>query len=141
MTIPDWLPAYVRGHMARIVRQDPVMRTWIQEANGITLFGSIGMEAVLRPDGSVWYYEVVDWPKDERYEWREVSGNERWTALVCRIKRFPELRELLPKRPPGTPDCRRCEGRGELYFEGQGQRYGGIACPDCGKLGWVTSAA
>jgi hypothetical protein len=143
LSVPDWLPQFVTSRMAEAERARPESAAWLREAGGITLFGTIGGEAYLRPDGTVWYHWVVDWTNEpDRYEWREGRGNERWAALVLGARRMPELKELLPARPPATPDCPRCEGRGEIFVGRQADGVErGIVCPDCGALGWIADGA
>ena len=140
---PDWLAECVRTKMAAAIRERPESADWLREAGGISLFSTIGAEAYLRPDGSVWYYEAVDWVNDaEKYEWREGRGNDRWVALTLGSKRIPELRRLLPTRPPNAPDCPRCGGRGEILVSRQSNgEERGIACPGCGRLGWIAHGA
>jgi len=46
---------------------------------------------------------------------------------------MPEPRQLLPTRPPETPDCPRCVGIGFVL--------GGVVCPDCEALGWIAQGA
>lgn len=49
-------------------------------------------------------------------------------AQAARVR--PELRELLPERPEGAPDCPRCGGTGDE------DRWGMCSCAG---LGWVDS--
>jgi hypothetical protein len=123
--------------------EQPKSADWLREAGGMLLYGSIGSEAYLRPDGTVWYYSAVDWVNDpDKYVWHQGHGNERWAALVLGSRRIPELEELLPVRPPDTPNCARCDGRGEIFVSRQSDgRDRGIICPDCGALGWITTGA
>jgi len=150
LTVPDWLPEFVSAGMSAAIREEPGQADWIREADGIRLFGTIGAEAFLRSDGSVWYYEAVDWVNDPaRYEWREGKGNDRWAALVLGTRRIPQLQALLPTRPPNAPNCARCNGRGELFTDGKGRilaepapaSRNSIICPDCGALGWIAHGA
>ena len=141
--VPAWLPEYVRSRVAEAERERPESAQWLREAGGMLLFSTIGGEAYLRPDGTVWYYWAVDWANDpDNYEWREAHGNERWVALVLGSRRLPELGRLLPSRPGNTPDCQRCQGCGEILVTKQADGSNrGIACPDCGALGWVATGA
>ena len=52
----DWLGELVRARMAAQSSTDRAARAWLDQAGGITLYATIGHEAVLRPDGSVWFY-------------------------------------------------------------------------------------
>ncbi len=49
--------------------------------------------------------------------------------LVWGSRRYPELRELLPVRPPGAVDCR-CRQH-PIFAEGK------VLCSECGALGWL----
>ena len=130
----EWLPDFVQQRSAELAREQPHLKSSMEAAGGLLLYGTIGGEGYLRPDGSVWLNEVVDWVNDpERSVWREASGNDRWGALVLGSRRLPELRQLLPARPAGTPDCSRCEGSGFVL--------GGVLCPDCAGLGWIAQGA
>src|SRR6266576_6587782 len=133
MSTPEWIDPYVRERVAAEIASAPQHRAWIEEQNRITLYGTIGHHAILRPDGSVWFYEVVNRPaRPDTYQWRRAEGLERIGALSLGLKRFPELAALLPQRPRTAPDCPRCKGHGEI---------GGVVCPDCASLGWVPEGA
>src|SRR6266576_318069 len=106
MPFPSWLADFVPSRMAQQARDKVWSAQDLQEAGGLLLFATIGSEAYLRPDGSVWYREDKNWPNDpEKYVWREGQGNDRWAGIVLGSKRIPELRALLPVRPANTPDC------------------------------------
>jgi hypothetical protein len=108
----------------------PNTRQWLDESKGICLYGTIGHDAYLRADGSVWFYIPVDRLTDpDKCEWRLATPLERWGAILLGAKRYPELRELLPTRRPGDPDCARCKGTGNAIAQ--------VQCPDCGGMGWV----
>lgn len=53
-------------------------------------------------------------------------------VLVWGTERYPELRQLLPVRGPGTVDCR-CRTI-PVFAEGK------VICWECGGLGWVSKA-
>jgi hypothetical protein len=94
---------------------------------------------LLRPDGTLFVIDV------ETDEVREVpEGPERWAAIhaAARLDRdgLPELRELLPERVAGVPDCTQCGGRGFedwLTFDGG---TNAVPCGGCGSLGWLHPA-
>ena len=135
MPMPVWLPEYVLNRMeAELATKSVQEQAWLKEQNGIMLYGTIGHQAVLRPDGAVWFYVDVSRPNSpEQYEWQLGEGLERIGALVLGTERFPELAALLPERPANTPDCARCNGSGMIM--------GKLVCPDCGALGWVPPGA
>jgi hypothetical protein len=86
----DWLSEFVRGRMAAQSAADPAARAWLDEAGGITLYGTIGHDAVLRPGGSVWFYHDDNSPLGE-WKWLRASRRERMGALVI----ASDLRPLL----------------------------------------------
>jgi hypothetical protein len=137
---PDSLAAFVQSRMAKQALEEVCSPKILEEAGGLFLFATIGADAYLRPDGSVWYRRDKDLSKEaDDHDWAEAKGNDRLAALVLGTKRTPELAALLPTRPPSTPDCSRCSGRGEiLASRGLGR---GFICPDCGGLGWVFNGA
>ena len=55
--------------------------------------------------------------------------DERWitVALVAGAERYPDLRELLPQRPPNAQPCAVCRGTGRVH---------GAWCGACSALGW-----
>jgi len=116
-------------------REQPERAGWLRALDALYLFGTIGIEAVLRSDGEVWVLPDDHWddPSAPEPEWRRAEDKERTSALVIASKRMPELRALLPARPANSLDCPRCAGTG--YF------YEGIVCPDCGALGWFPVPA
>ena len=128
----DSLSELVRRRMAAQADADPTTRAWLDEAGGITLYGTIGHEAVLRPDGSVWLYHDDNNPLGQ-WKWRQASDRERMGALVIASERMPELRRAIPSRPPEAANCVRCAGAGHIFET--------IICPECGGLGWPFDAA
>jgi len=134
VSVPSWLPPFVQDRMATEVARGPQFARAVTEAGGMLLYGTIGHEAYLRPDGSVWFHRAVDWTNDpDTYEYRQAVRIERWGALLIATKRYPELLELLPTRSREAPDCKKCGGSGHLIAD--------VNCPECGGLGWVPEEA
>ena len=127
----DWLSTFVLSRMSDAARAGPRAEAWVNESGGMILYGSIGVEAVLRPDGSVWLYELEE--LDQEGTWRQATDNERMGALVIGARRIPEIRRLIPARPTSSPDCSRCAGTGNLIAN--------VICPECSGLGWVSEGA
>jgi hypothetical protein len=120
--------------MTREAARGPQFAQLVTQSGGMHLYGTIGHDAYLRPDGSVCFYRAVDWTNDpDTYEWREADHLERWGVLVLATKRYPEFLELLPARPADAPDCVQCGGSGRVIAD--------VTCPDCGGLGWVPEEA
>ena len=134
VSLPSWLPSFIQERMATEAARGPQFARAVTEAGGMFLYGTIGHEAYLRPDGSVWYHRAVDWTNDpDTHEWRQADRIERWGALFMATKRYPELLELLPTRSADAADCGKCSGSGRLFAD--------VNCPECGGLGWVPEEA
>jgi hypothetical protein len=52
------------------------------------------------------------------------------SVLVWGSRRYPELRELLPRREPRATDCR-CIQHPNIFGPGK------IICSECGGVGWL----
>jgi hypothetical protein len=134
VSVPSWLPPFVQDRMATEAARGPQFARAVTEAGGMLLYGTIGHEAYLRSDGSVWFHRAVDWTNDpDTYEWHQADRIERWGAILIATKRYPELLELLPARSREAPDCKKCGGSGRLIVD--------VNCPECGGLGWVPEEA
>jgi hypothetical protein len=125
-----WLREFVERHMAAQVAEDPRAAPLLAEVGGMRLFGSIGAEVFLRPDGTT--VAVVETPPGEPDEWQLDADVDHIAAINIALKRFPELARLLPHRPGNTPDCAACDGTGYIY---------GVVCGTCSGLGWIGPRA
>jgi hypothetical protein len=118
-----------RAHEER----DPDRSSWLRELDALYLFGTIGIEAILRGDSEVWVLSDEHWddPAAPDPRWRPADEHERTASLVIASERMPELRSLLPSRPTNATSCSRCSGTGWLD--------GKVICPDCDGLGWIPA--
>jgi hypothetical protein len=94
----------------------------------LPLLADMGGVAGLTPDGSVIelaWDDLVPRPVASR-RWRDLS-------LLRAIKRYPELRAIVPARPAEARDCESCGGTGVVKINGQPIR----ATCVCGGLGWI----
>ena len=134
-----WIERLYQAQLEYFERRNPSHARWLREAGGLLLFGTIGSDAVLRPDGSVWIRAAPNWddPKPD-WEWREARGVERWGALVLGAERAPEVAQLLPERPGSATTCARCAGASYILATATSR---GVVCPECGGLGWVEPPA
>jgi hypothetical protein len=115
-------------------------QTNVDAIGGMTLFGTLGLEAVLRPDGSVWFEEDLDWTgPTPRLVWRRATAQEAAGALLRAVPRHPLLGELLPSRTEGTPPCSRCAGNAQMTSAGR--VFEGIWCEACYGVGWLIALA
>jgi len=81
----------------------------------------------LAPTGEVILVAVGDDTEHKRYDDR----GHVLVALVWASESYPELRQVLPQRPPDAVDCRCAEIQrtAEKTF----------LCTDCGDLGWLPA--
>ena len=128
----EWFDDLQRAQLEGLRRSNPTMAAWIANLDALYLYGTIGSEAVLLRNGIVRIWRADDWPESDAVSERDATAAERIGALVLGARRMPALAALLPTRPPSTGDCRKCEGSGEIL--------GGVLCPDCSGLGWLSQA-
>ncbi len=103
------------------------------ELNALPMFLDFGGCYVIRPNG-----EIVSFIWDEPYN-LESENDPRIRNLVLfqGAKKYPELSELVPSRPPDAEDCSHCNGTGiEQMNEKLGFNEERIVCY-CGGLGWL----
>ena len=81
----------------------------------------------LRPRGEVIVVgEAVDQPDVDTIH---TDRSSVLRALIWGAQRHPQLRELLPRRPPGAVDCRCAQV--PMFAEGR------LLCSECNALGWL----
>src|SRR4051812_45540589 len=85
----------------------------------------------LRPDGSIFLIPT----EDDGEAQAEGDGRIRRIAIFRGAKKYPELKPLVPVRPPDATDCPHCEGHGRIDIPGVEPDT--IVC-FCGGSGWVT---
>jgi hypothetical protein len=130
-----WFEARRAQQLSDYDRDNPAIAELLRRLDALYLFGTIGMEAVLRSDGTVLVAVDPSWDQPGALppRWRPATEHERTASFVIAKKRIPELAELLPSRPSGAVDCAQCKGTGQIIH--------GVVCMDCGALGWVAPAA
>lgn len=105
------------------------------EAHALPLYLDWTGCLAIRPDG-----EVI-WIEDESYEVREVEDERvRNLALFQGSRRDPDLRCLVPSRPPDATDCPDCHGTGKLPFPAGKEDLAEVVVCSCGGLGWVPAS-
>jgi hypothetical protein len=134
-SLAAWVDAWVRYRAALAVATAPTPEARQQRLNeppSAYLFGTLGYDALLYPDGSVWVreYEMFDADLGPS-KWYKATGLHRTYPIVAASRRFPELRRLLPKRTSGARDCDACHS--------SGFRNDVFPCRPCGGLGWHPS--
>ena len=126
----NWLPEFVERQMAAQVSNDPAAASLLAAAGGMRLFGTIGAEVFLRPDGTT--VALIEGAPGDPDQWQDDTEQDRITALVIARKQFPELEQLLPRRPADATDCPECGATGFIH---------GIVCGACSGLGWPNALA
>jgi hypothetical protein len=127
-----WFERTQRTQLAKYDREDTARAELLRRLDAVYLFGTIGIEAIIKSDGSV--LVSVDTPPDDTPSpWRPATPQERNGAFTIAKKRIPELEALLPSRPAHAQNCGYCKGSGYLIQE--------VVCGNCGGLGWVAPAA
>jgi hypothetical protein len=106
------------------------------EANALPLcFDWTGCLAI-RPDGEVLYID------EESHAARVVEEERvRNLALFQGSRKDPDLRCLVPPRPPDAADCPDCRGTGKLPFRGKNAHLAEVVICHCGGLGWVPASS
>jgi hypothetical protein len=133
--LPAQLVTFVRERMAAEATESG--SAFVAEAGGMTLGGTIGRSAHLRPDGSIWIYEVVNWVESpEDFRWRMAERQEAFGWLQLAARRCPELTELMPHRGTDDTACPGCGGSGQLTRGGRA--FEGVWCEQCSGLGWIV---
>jgi hypothetical protein len=107
----------------------------LRELDALYLFGTLGMEAAMRPDGTVLVAVDEHWgePNAPEPTWRVATSTERTLSIKVASQRWPEFAELLPQRPAGARDCQVCHGTGGITNS--------VYCGDCGAMGWINDQA
>jgi hypothetical protein len=103
------------------------------EANAVDLGAGPGGGHVLRRDGTVFEWDLI-----ERPDGALVLATERSAVrgLVSAARRFEELKAALPIRDLGAQTCSTCRGLGFVDF-GDHQKF--LVCSICDGLGWTAA--
>jgi hypothetical protein len=105
----------------------------VHASGALPVYVGMGGTLFLRPDGEILILEGGS-NHDPQVE---TDLSWRITAVVVGVEKYPELRPLLPARPPGTEDCEACHGRGRVHIGGIDYRF---LCGTCYGLGWLGGA-
>ena len=83
---------------------------------------------VISPDGVVLSC-------DSNSEQVTPETDEKWRviAAVSAVQKYPDLREMLPDKPPTAKSCSMCSGAGKVRLV---KEYYAI-CGNCSGLGWT----
>jgi hypothetical protein len=109
--------------------QDGRRRNYVEVAvatNCLPVYTDMGGALLLDTDGTVRCYEWDTLRTTEITDDRQIV-----LAIVAAAQEYPDLIDLLPRRPPLATSCSDCSGTGKL-FDGK------IYCGTCHGLGWVA---
>ena len=132
LTISPEMSAWLVERIVAFSAESPPQLRWLAEsaasAGALPMYQEWFETIGLCPDG-----EVVSWSTEGDYSGtKPVEDRYVWlTSLVDAAKRYPELRSLLPERPPDARDCQHLAH--PLFAEGK------VFCPECCALGWVEA--
>ena len=129
-----WFDNLQLTQLIKLDRINPAVASWLREVDAVYLYGSIAIEAALGRDGTV-RLRLEEWPNLRPYSERDATPTESLEAIALGALEFPQLKELLPTRPPDAGDCPACGGSGE-YVHAKG-----VLCPQCAGLGWIEAAS
>jgi hypothetical protein len=133
--LPRWTPdlaARVARHVDTILADpgsfSPSTVKAAQLTHGLLVYGDMGGVIILTPAGEfvMSSHESESVTPVQDLLWHDV-------ALASLGRHFPDLRELLPPRPPNGVDCSTCQGVGWTMA-------GKLFCGVCRGLGWIASA-
>lgn len=103
----------------------------VKSEDAVVMFYGMGDPMYLTLDGRVIIEDMLDEiPPREAKTFAEVA-----MAIVvgAKVRKFPELRSILPSRPQNAVDCENCDKSGWLQ---PAPTLGPFVCGDCGGLGW-----
>jgi hypothetical protein len=132
IAVPADLAAFLQARIACYPAEAPEVLQWatpfVSEFAALPLYFGWTETIALRPDG-----RLVCWSTEAEYAGMRALEDRDWVlpALVAGADRYPELRALLPERPPGAVDCPCLEH--PLLASRQ------ILCGRCGGLGWLAT--
>jgi len=120
----------IRRRISEVLSLSDLKRDWMKRSveNHVFLPLYVGWVATLgiRPDGS-----FVRWTHDDGGSVEPLDDAFWQRMAICQgVKKYPELRSLLPERPSRAETCSVCDGAGERAGAPQ------IIC-ECGGAGWV----
>ena len=104
----------------------------VKTEDAVVMFYGLGDTLYLTFDGRVIIEEDFIEEKPPR-EANTLAEAARAVTVGAKIRDFPELLSILPKRPENGVDCEDCDKTGWLEFGGD---LGPFVCSQCGGLGW-----
>lgn len=125
-----WIEASIRDYCSETSEEPPHLKELAGQFQLLPVLIDWTGFWGLRPDGGI-FMVSTEAAGEARLEEDE---RVRRVAIVCGTKRYPELKPLVPVRPPDARDCPHCEGRGRIDVPGVAPEM--IVC-FCGGSGWL----
>ncbi len=132
MEIPGWANDLISREAEAYLQRagptaDPALVEAVHRLRAWPVYGDIGGTLLLAADGTVYCQDhgTMEVALESRSE-------NRLLAWVEAAEQKPELRRLLPQRPPGTPPCPACDGAGRVQLTPTMR----VRCGVCCGLGW-----
>src|SRR5713101_5729794 len=95
----SWLTELVTRRITEDARTRPWLAAIGGQVGGAFLWGTIGTEAVLKADGSVWLRQAP-LGTNNFAPWREANPQQRLGLITDASRNWAEIRRLLPPKPP-----------------------------------------
>lgn len=132
INVPTEVAAFVQARIASYSTEAPPELQWaspfVAEFGALPLYFGWTEIIALRPHGG-----LVCWSTEAQHAGLQSLQDRSWVlpALVAGANRYPQLRVLLPERPPGAVDCPCLKH--PLLASNQ------VLCGNCGGLGWLAT--
>ena len=126
--ISDSIATAIRSCVAGLTGEDRwTSHDTARRHQALPLYADLGGVLFLRSDGEVLVGQGIVG------EELEVEPNRAWhiTVRVIAAEKYPELKPLLPERPPDAPTCDDCRGTGKVPVAASH-----VICGGCFGLGW-----
>jgi hypothetical protein len=129
--LPAWASARIQREVEAFQSEDTSLVELVQRLRAWFVYGDLGGSLLIGIDGEVYSqdHNTMECRPEPDPRWRQL-------AWVVAAEQAPELRALLPARPPNTPDCPGCGGAGRIPM-GQVSPI----CGGCWGLGWQREFA
>lgn len=104
----------------------------IKSEDAVMMFAGLGDPIYLTFDGRIIILDMLDdIPPREAQTFQEATSA---IVIGAKVRKYPELLQLLPSRSTGATDCEKCEKSGWWKISENIT----IICDECGGLGWLT---
>jgi hypothetical protein len=122
----DELPSSVRAKLDALLRSGSDEERKVARAtNALPVYFDLGGALAFTPGGVLLRY---NWEAEQAAP----EKDDRWLILaaVSAAEKYPDLRKMLPERPPTAKACSLCSGTGRVFWLK-------AFCGNCCGLGWM----